>query len=62
MSGCLCRICGKQFDAIPIDAARVGRGSASPLYRLANGEVHAIGSTKLGRRKSAVKTAKEEEK
>jgi hypothetical protein len=56
-----CRICGKQFDRIPSDAIQIGRGSVSPLYRFADGSVHSIGSTKLGRRKNAVKPAKEKE-
>jgi hypothetical protein len=59
MSEVRCSICGKTFDRIPLDAVRVGRGGVSPLYRFANGEVHAISSTKLGRRKKAAKTAEE---
>jgi hypothetical protein len=54
-----CSICGKQFDRIPPDAIQIGRGGVSPLYRFVNGEVHALGSTRLGRRKNADKPAKE---
>jgi hypothetical protein len=63
-----CRLCEKTFESIPADAIRIGRGSVSPLYRLANGEVHAIGSTKVGRhtrcapaQENAAKAAKEKE-
>jgi hypothetical protein len=48
-----CSICGKTFDQIPHDAIQIGRGGVSPLYRFTNGEVHALGSTKLGKRKAA---------
>jgi hypothetical protein len=58
MSGVRCSICGKTFDRIPPDAVQVGRGSTCPLYRLPDGTVHAIGSSKLGRKKAA-KTAEE---
>ncbi len=59
MSEVKCSICGKHFDSIPVDAIQIGRGGVRPLYRFVNGEVHALGSTKLGRRKNAGKTAKE---
>ena len=62
MSKFKCRFCEKTFESIPSDAVRIGRGSASPLYRLANGEVHTITSTKVGRHTNAAKTAKEKSK
>ena len=55
----ICRICGRQFERIPPDAIRIGRGSVCPLYKFPNGEIHAIGSNKLGR-KNAAKPAKEQ--
>jgi formate hydrogenlyase subunit 6/NADH:ubiquinone oxidoreductase subunit I len=59
MSNFRCSICGKCFDSIPVDAMQIGRGGVSPLYRFANGEVHALGSTKLGKRNKAAKPAEE---
>jgi hypothetical protein len=53
MNGFRCSICGKTFERIPVDAIQIGRGSVSPLYRFANGEVHALSSTKVGRKKAA---------
>jgi len=53
MSEVICRICGKNFDRIPPDAIQIGRGGVSPLYRFVNGEVHALGSVKLGRSKTS---------
>ena len=61
MSEVRCRICGKKFDRNPVDAVQIGRGGVGPLYQLANGEVHSLGSTKLGRRKNAANPAKEKE-
>jgi hypothetical protein len=55
-----CSICGATWERIPADAVQIGRGSVSPLYRLSDGSIHAIGSTKLGKRKkSTAVTAKE---
>jgi hypothetical protein len=53
MSEVKCSICGNTYDRIPPDAVQIGRGGVSPLYRFPNGEVHALGSTKLGKRKAA---------
>jgi len=60
MNNFKCSICGKCFDIIPLGSIQIGRGGVSPLYRFVNGEVHALHSTKLGRKKVA-KTAEEKD-
>ena len=62
MSKAGCSICGKKFDRNLVDAVQIGRKGVGPLYQFANGEVRSLGSTKLGRRKNAVKPAKEKSK
>jgi hypothetical protein len=49
-----CKLCGVEFDQLPPQAVQVGNPKGSFRLYLIDGQMHDIGSTQLGRKKSAV--------
>jgi hypothetical protein len=50
-----CKLCGVEFDQLPPQAAQVGNPRGSYRLYLIDGQLHDLGSTQLGRKKSAAK-------
>ncbi len=47
-----CKLCGAEFDHLPLQAVQVGNSRGGYRLYLIDGQMHDIGSTQLGRKKS----------
>jgi hypothetical protein len=57
-----CKICNLEWELLPADAKQIGNPRGSFRLYLIGGQMHDIGSTQLGRKKSAATTAEEKQK